>query len=81
MKPIMTKTPFTDETISALCNTIVKNKDEILALLNKNRTKSLNLSFSFIPGEIVTMDIFASKLVESEDEQLFCVPTEENKNM
>lgn len=52
-----------EQLIEDIKYTIDLNKKELLDLLSKNRTRNMTISFDIRPDEIVTMDIFCSKMV------------------
>ncbi|MBQ7139977.1 MAG: hypothetical protein IJO32_00560 [Bacilli bacterium] len=70
--PIRNKLPYgeyIDEIINDMCYTL-KNNKKIIEDLSKGFTKAINISFSVIPDEMLTMDIYCSKLVETENLEL-----------
>lgn len=58
-----------DEIINDMCYTLSKNKD-LIKDISKDFTRAINISFTIIPDEILTMDIYCSELVQSEEMQL-----------
>lgn len=49
--------------IDSMIYTIEKNRNEILELLIKNKTRKMNISFEINPDEVITMNINCEKLV------------------
>lgn len=58
-----------DEIINDMCYTLSKNKD-LIKDISKDFTRAINISFAIIPNEILTMDIYCSKLVQPEEMEL-----------